>query len=105
MAHLDTQVQDLHHDVMEIGGEDRNVTMRIRRLCKEQEHHSEATLNQQAEQEDLTGHLHSLEDELATMRQQILAAEAWEALAEQRVEEATREMSEMVGHLVRHFDI
>ena len=81
MAHLDTQVQDLHHDVMEIRGEDRNATMRIRRLCKEQEHHSVATLNQQAEQEDLTDRLHSLKEDVVTMRQQLLAVEARVVLA------------------------
>ena len=39
------------------------------------------------------------------MRQHIHEVEARAALAEQRAEEATREMSEMVGHLVRHFGI
>ena len=49
--------------------------------------------------------LHSLEEEVTTMRQQILVVEARGALAEQRAEEATREMSEMARNLVRHFGI
>ena len=62
-------------------------------------------LNLQANQENNTYFLHSLEEEVATMRQQILAAEARAVIAEQRAEETTREMCEMAGHLVRHFGI
>ena len=75
LARLDTRVQALHH-VMEIGCEARNATVRIRCIHEEQEHHTDDMLNQQAELENITDHLHSLEEEMAAKRQQILAAEA-----------------------------
>ncbi|CAI9285801.1 unnamed protein product [Lactuca saligna] len=81
VSRLDTQNQALHNE--------------------EKEQHTGHILSQQAEQENNTDRLHFLEKEVATMRQQILTAEAKAALAEQREEEATREMSETVGHLVR----
>ena len=61
--------------------------------------------NQQAVQEDLTDRLRSLEEEVATLRKQIIEAGARAALAEQGVKEATRETSEMAEHLVCHFGI
>ena len=82
VARLYTQVQTLHHEVMEIGGEAQNATMQIRCIHEEQEHHSRAILNQQAEQENISYHLHLLEEEVATMRQQVLAAEARANIAE-----------------------
>ena len=66
-------------------------------------HLSGAIANKAIEKEGLTDRIRSLEEEVATVRQQLIAAEAREALAEQRAEETTHEMSEMVGHLVRHF--
>ena len=67
---------------MEIRDESWNAAMRIRCIRKEQEHHSGAILKQQAEPEGITNRIHSLEEEVATMRQQILIAKARAALAE-----------------------
>ncbi|CAI9276705.1 unnamed protein product [Lactuca saligna] len=99
VARLDPRVQALHHEVMEIGGEARNVTMQIQHIHEEQEHHTDAMLNLQAEQENITDRLHSLEEEMAT------EAEARAVTVEQRAEDATREMCEMAGHHVRHFGV
>ena len=103
--HKDKTFQALHHEVIEIGGDALNATIWIRRIHEEQENHSGALRNQQAETENIMDRLHSLEEEVTTMRQQILVVEARGALAEQRAEEATREMSEMARNLVRHFGI
>ena len=105
VARLGTQVQALYHEVMEIGGEARNATMRIRSLHEEQRHHSGAMLNQQAKKEDLTNRVQSLVEEVVTLRQQIIEVKARASLVEQRENEATRKMSDMDGHLVRNFGI
>ena len=52
-----------------IGGEAWNATMRIRRIHEEPEHPMDVMLNQQVQQENLTDRLHSLEKEIAAMRQ------------------------------------
>ena len=62
-------------------------------------------MNRKAEQEDLTDRLHSLEEEVTTMRHQIIAAEGRATLVEQRAEKATCKMSERDWHLARHFGI
>lgn len=65
----------------------------------------EAIPNQHAEHEDLTNHLRSLEEEVITPRWQLIKVEAKAALVDQRVQEATREMSEMVGDLILYLGI
>ncbi|CAI9264731.1 unnamed protein product [Lactuca saligna] len=54
-------------------------------------HSSGATPNQHTAQEDHTDRLLSLEEEVATLKQQLLAAEVRAVQAEQRVDETTRE--------------
>lgn len=56
-------------------------------------------------QEDPTNWLRSLEEEVAMIRQQPIAAETRAALAEPRAEEVNREMSKMAKHLVCYFNI
>ena len=48
---------------------------------------------------------YALEEKVITLRRQLIKAKAKANLEEQRAEEATREMSEMVGHLVRYLGI
>ncbi|CAI9270674.1 unnamed protein product [Lactuca saligna] len=68
-------------------------------------HFSGATSNQHTVQEDPTNRLHSLEEEVTTLKHHLLAAEARAVQADQRVDETTHEMSEIVELLVRYFDI
>ena len=63
------------------------------------------TLNQNIAQEDPTDDLLSLEEEVATLKKQLLAAEARVVQAEQRVDEITRETSEMAELIGRYFGI
>ena len=51
---------------------------------------------------DTATHIYSLEDSMAALEQHVLAAEARAVGSEQRIHEATHEMSEMAGHLMFH---
>ncbi|KAL7586333.1 hypothetical protein Lser_V15G40251 [Lactuca serriola] len=48
---------------------------------------------------------HALEEEVATLRQQLLATEAQVVRAEQERDEITREITEMANFMAQHFDI
>ncbi|CAI9282167.1 unnamed protein product [Lactuca saligna] len=66
---------------------------------------SGAILKNHTMQEGPTDRLRSLEEEVDSLKQQLFATEARAVQAEQRVDETTREMSEMDEHLVRYFGI
>ena len=90
---------------MEISGKARNMTMQIKYT-----HEERRTKNTiwmpclQVDQKDKTEHLHSLEEKIVIMRQQILAAKNRTIIVEKRAEETTRRTWKTVGHLTRHFN-
>ncbi|KAI3506400.1 hypothetical protein L1887_28758 [Cichorium endivia] len=105
VSRLDTRLHALHHEVMEVGGEARNTTVRVRRIDEEQDRHRETILTLQEGQMSTKAHVQSLEERIAALERRTEEAKARATTAEQLIDRVTHEMSEMAGHLVHIYGI